>query len=341
VNAIAGRPGAVDVHVHVTPPPLLSGPGREDRWRPSVFRDESGRQVRVEMRGRPMSSIVAELSRTDTILDLAGRRGVGQLVISPWVSTLPGAMDPGAAADVCRVQNEAILAAARRHPGRVAALGSVPLQDAEVSAGMLAELMRDGMAGVEITPRAGGQWLGDPALEPFWAAAEELGAVVFVHPASHGLGLDVLGDYYLWNAVGNPAETAAAAAHMIMAGVLERHQRLVVVLAHGGGVLPALAGRLDRAFTVRAESRRALAAAPSVSMKRLRFDTVTHDLVALAALADRFGADHLLLGSDHPFDMGTDDPVSDVRCLGLTQAQEEMVLWRNAQELFAGLASPA
>lgn len=340
MNMIA-QPGAVDVHVHVTPALLLRGPGREDRWRPSVFRDESGRQVRVELGGRPMSSIVAELSQTDTILALVGNRGVRQLVISPWVSTLPVSMDPGAAADVCRAQNQAMLAAARRHPGRVAVLGSVPLQDAEAAAGMLTELMRAGMAGVEITPCTGGRWLGDPALEPFWAAAEELGAVVFVHPASHGLGLDVLGEYYLWNAVGNPAETAAAAAHMIMAGVLERHERLVMVLAHGGGVLPTLAGRLDRAFAVRAESRRNLGSAPSVSMRRLRFDTVTHDPAALAALADRFGADHLLLGSDHPFDMGSDDPVSDVRNLGLAQAQEEMVLWRNAHEIFAGLTGPA
>ena len=106
-------------------------------------------------------------------------------------------------------------------------------------------------AKVLVRRRGGGErrrrYLGDERFEPFWAAAEETGALVFIHPTTRGFDAPVFGDYYLWNTVGNPLETTITAAHMVMAGVLERHPGLRVVLAHGGGALPALRGRLRHA----------------------------------------------------------------------------------------------
>lgn len=231
----------------------------------------------------------------------------------------------------------------RTYRGRIAAFGAVPLQDADLAVEVLAEAVSAGLVGAEVTPSTDGRWLGDPALEAFWEAAEALGATVFVHPGTRGLGLEVFEEYYLWNAVANPMETAAAGAHMVMAGVFERHRRLRVLLAHGGGALPALTGRLERAWTVRGESRRHLLESPRESILRLFFDTVTHDRALLASFVSLVGAPHVLLGSDHPFDMGSDDPVAEVRALGLAPADEELVLSGNARSMFArlGPSSPA
>ncbi|HEV3290083.1 MAG TPA: amidohydrolase family protein, partial [Streptosporangiaceae bacterium] len=171
---------------------------------------------------------------------------------------------------------------------------------------------------------------------PFWAAAEAAGALVFIHPASQGLGMPALAGYYLWNSVGNPLETAVTAAHIAVSGVLERHPDLRVVLAHGGGALPVVRGRLRRAFAVREEARARARAGPDESLRRFYYDTVTHDRDLLADLVRYAGAGQVVLGTDRPFDMGTDDPVAEVRALGLGGA-EDLVLGGNAARLL-GLA---
>ncbi|MBO0825740.1 MAG: amidohydrolase, partial [Actinobacteria bacterium] len=190
-----------------------------------------------------------------------------------------------------------------------------------------------GLAGVEVTPEIAGRYLGDDAFQPFWEAAEDTEAVVFIHPATRGLALPVFGDYYLWNSVANPVETTIAAAHLVMAGVLERHPALKIVLAHGGGALWAVRGRLRRAHEQVPAARNRLREPPDASLARLYHDTVTHDQALLRRLIEDAGPDHVLLGSDRPFDMGSDDPVGDVRGLGLPDAAEAAVLGGNARRL--------
>ena len=197
--------------------------------------------------------------------------------------------------------------------------------------------MASGLAGVEIPASVAGRYLGDDFFLPFWAAAEDAGALVFIHPTTRGFGVAALDGYYLWNSVGNPMETAIAAAHMAMAGVLDRHPRLRVLLAHGGGALPVVRGRLRRAFAVRPEARARITSGPDTALRRFYYDTVTHDHDLLADLARYAGPGQLLLGSDRPFDMGTDHPVDEVRALGLG-AGEELVLGGNAARLL-GLPS--
>src|SRR5581483_265196 len=173
---------------------------------------------------------------------------------------------------------------------------------------------------------------------PFWEAAEQARALVFIHPTTRGLGVPALDGYYLWNSVGNPLETAIAGAHLVVAGVLERHPGLRVLLGHGGGALPSVRGRLRRAFAFRPEAGARLTAGPDESLRRFFYDTVTHDPGLLADLIRYAGPGQVLLGSDGPFDMGTDDPVGEVRALALGEA-EAQVLGGNAGRLL-GLTSP-
>jgi aminocarboxymuconate-semialdehyde decarboxylase len=231
-------------------------------------------------------------------------------VLSPWVPLLFDDVER------CRLQNAALESIVATH---VSALGGVPPGDGEELRRVMA---RGVLAGVEV-----------PALpdlgrfEAFWAAAEETGAVVFIHPTTRV----TLPDYYLWNTVGNPLETTVAAAHLVMAGVMERHPGLKVVLAHGGGALVALRGRLRHAHSFQPQARSALQEDPVESIRRFWFDTVTHDAQLLRALADFAGEDRLLLGSDHPFDMADPDPMATARAAGLDPER----LADNARRLLA------
>jgi len=306
-----------------------------ENWRPAVRR-ENGR-YRLAFRGRDISSVVSEFTDVGAMLGAAAATGVDHLLLSPWISLVPTEAEPAEARAVCEVHNTALAAITTAHPRRVSAVGAVVLQDPPLAARQIAELMASGLAGAEIPASVAGRYLGDDFFLPFWAAAEDAGALVFIHPTTRGIGMSALDGYYLWNSVGNPVETAIAAAHMAMAGVLDRHPRLRVLLAHGGGALPVVRGRLRRAFAVRPEARARITSGPDTALRRFYYDTVTHDHDLLADLARYAGPGQLLLGSDRPFDMGTDHPVDEVRALGLG-AGEELVLGGNAARLL-GLSS--
>jgi aminocarboxymuconate-semialdehyde decarboxylase len=321
----------VDTHCHIVVPELMTS-AVPPAWRPSLQRDD-GRQV-VQFRGRILNSVTGEFTDIAAMLDQAARAGVDHLLLSPWIMLVPVDAALGEALEVCRVQNEALSGAAAASGGRVSALGAVPLQDAAVAARELAELMRlPGMRGAEIPASVQGACLGEERFLPFWEAAEATGALVFVHPTTRGLGLPALDGGYLWNSVGNPLETAITAAHMAAAGLLERHPRLRILLAHGGGALHAVRGRLRRAHAVRDEARARSAAGPDVALRRFYYDSLTHDQAMLADLVAYVGADHVLLGSDRPFDMGTEQPVEQVRALHLGEGGEQLILGGNACRL--------
>lgn len=296
----------VDCHAHVVVPGL----GAEVAW-------EGGAQV-VRLGGREIRSAVREFVDLGRILEEQDRAGVDRVVLCPWVTLL--GRDPGR-------QNEALAAMVGE---RVAALGTVDLE----RPGDLLELMRDGrLAGVEVAASVGGDYLGADRFADFWAAAEESRALVFVHPTTRGFDLPVFDDYYLWNSVGNPLETTVAAAHLVAAGVLERHPRLRVLLAHGGGAVLALRGRLRHAHSYQPHARARLTEPPEDSLRRFHYDTVTHDAGLLAQLVDFAGADRVVCGSDYPFDMGLERPAEPVRELGLPPEDEAAILGGNALRL--------
>ena len=156
---------------------------------------------------------------------------------------------------------------------------------------------------------------------------------MFIHPTTRGFETGAFADYYLWNTVGNPLETTVTAAQMVMAGVLERHPGLRVALAHGGGAVLALRGRLRHAHSFQPQARARLKESPDESLRRFYYDTVTHDPRLLSDLIGFAGPDRVVLGSDHPFDMGDYGAVAAVRGLGLAPEAEAAVLGGNAEQL--------
>jgi aminocarboxymuconate-semialdehyde decarboxylase len=296
----------VDAHAHV----IVPGLGADVRW-------EDGAQV-VHFEGRSIRSAVREFVDLERILQEQDRAGVDMVVLCPWVTLL--------GRESAR-QNEALAAMVGE---RMAALGTADLERPEE----LVELIGDGrLSGIEVAASFDGDYLGAERFDDFWAAAEETRALIFIHPTTRGFDQPVFDDFYLWNAVGNPLETTVTAAHMVMAGVLERHSGLRVLLAHGGGALPALRGRLRHAHSFQPQARSRLGESPDDSLSRFYFDTVTHDENVLRELVALAGADRVLCGSDYPFDMGVERPAEIVRALGLAADAERAILGGNALRL--------
>jgi aminocarboxymuconate-semialdehyde decarboxylase len=327
---------AIDTHAHVIVPEMLRDgvPGGE--WRPRVRR-ERDRQL-VEFGGRTIASAVEEFVELDGILAAADRACIERVVLCPWVPLLFGELDADEGLRRCRLQNEGLARLRSEKPQRVTVLGAVPVQSPALAARELEDMMASGeFAGVEIAASVGGVYLGDPRFEPFWEAAEQSGALVFIHPTTRGFEAAALADHYLWNLVGNPMETTMTAAHLVLSGTLERHPGLHILLAHAGGAIVTLAGRLRHGHASVPAARQALHEPPDASIRRFYFDSVTHDPAALRTLVQTVGADRVLLGSDYPFDMGDPDPVATVRAAGLAEWAQWAVVRGNAERVL-GLA---
>ncbi|MEJ2554950.1 MAG: amidohydrolase family protein [Anaerolineae bacterium] len=322
----------IDTHAHIIVPEITREASHEETWRPRAVW-EDGRQV-IEFTGKRIKSAVYEFVHIEAILEAQSSAGVDRVLLCPWVSLLRYDDDPDQGLRTSRIQNEALAKLAQAYPKRVSALGTVPLQNPELAARELEVLMQEpGLHGVEIAASVRGTYLGDDRFRSFWATAEATDALVFIHPTTRGFDLAVFNDYYLWNTVGNPLETTITAAHLIMAGVMEAHPRLKVLLAHGGGAIASLRGRLQHAHTFQPQAKSRLKESPEQSLKRFYLDTLTHDSDLLRALVDYVGPDRVLLGSDYPFDMGLARPAEIVRALELSPADEMKILGGNAARL--------
>ncbi|MGW5665317.1 amidohydrolase family protein [Streptomyces sp. NPDC003758] len=323
----------VDVHAHVLLPEVdalvADLPGLAEARALDARRNGpaslavSGPMVR--QRAPRMTDVTARLAVMDA-------QGVDVQLVSPSPSHYHYWADEETAEKVFRRANEATAAHCAQAPGRLHGLGLVPLQHPEQAVRALEHALEQGLSGVEISSHAPGRELSDAAYEPFWSRAEETGAVLFLHP--FGCTLDErLDRWYLSNAVGQPVENAVALSHLIFSGVLDRHPGLQLIAAHGGGYLPTHIGRSDHAWSARSDAGAGCAHRPSSYLKRLYFDSLVHDPHVLRELVRAAGADRVLLGSDHAFDMGTDDPVAALRAARLPDSDFHAIRGGNAAAL--------
>ncbi|GAC1347183.1 MAG: amidohydrolase family protein [Acetobacteraceae bacterium] len=233
-----------------------------------------------------------------------------------------------------RIVNKGLADFAAKKPERFTALGTVPMQDGETAAAELERGMKEhGLKGVQVLTNVAGNELSDPAYAPFWAKAEELGAVVLIHPNGFTEGRRMT-RFYFNNVFGNPLETALALHYLIFDGVLERHPKLKLIAAHGGGYLPAYSGRIDHAWGARSDVRGSLPQPPTTYLKRVYFDSVVFTPHQLRYVIEVFGAGQILMGSDYPYDMAESDPVGHLASAGLDAATFAAVAGGNARALF-------
>ncbi len=211
-----------------------------------------------------------------------------------------------------QIVNDGIAEYVAGKPDRFAGLGSVPMPDGAEAALELERCMKKlGLKGVQILTNVNGLELSDPAFAPFWQKAEELQALVLLHPLGFSEGKR-LSRFSFNNTIGNPLDTAIALHYLIFDGVLERHPNLKIIAVHGGGYLAAYSGRIDHSWGARSDAHGDLPHPPTTYLKKIYFDSVVFTSHQLAELVRLYGADHILMGTDYPFDMADYDPVGHV-----------------------------
>jgi aminocarboxymuconate-semialdehyde decarboxylase len=310
VRGPKGKSLRVDIHCHYLNPAVAAkvahlNPAQYD---PLVrFASETTREVNVkQMRDRS-----PKLSSIETRLKDMDRMGIDIQAVSPAPNQTYYWTEPELGIELARAVNDRLAEIVAAWPQRFVALGTVPLQHADLAVGELERCVKDlGFRGVEINTSVNGMDLTDPrlGLEKFFAKVQELDVVIFMHPTGFTQG-DRLTDHYFNNVIGNPLETTIAASHLIFDGVLQRNPRLKVVLPHAGGYLAHYWARMDHAYRARPDCRTVIKRAPSSYLKKMYFDTIAFDPTMLRQMVDKYGAGQVLLGTDYPYDMGVDDPV--------------------------------
>jgi len=261
--------------------------------------------------------------------------GVDVQVLSATPQTYLYNQDASLGAAAAAIQNDQIAKLVKENPQRFMGIATLPMQAPEKAADELRRAMtRLGLRGTMFASNIMGKNLDDPGFEPIWATAEELGAFVFIHP-NNVAGADRMKSYYLNNLIGNPLDTTIGAACLYFGGVMDRHPKLTVVLAHGGGFTPYQAARWEHGWQVRPEPKKNIARQPVNIAKRFYYDTILHSAPVLEFMIGRVGADRVMLGSDYPYDMGMMDCVQHVRSLKISDADKAGILSGRAQSLLA------
>jgi len=327
------RPRAIDVHAHFYPERFLAA---VETWGAPfgarVDRSDPRGPVLVAP-GTPTRPLEPRFFDLPARLRSMDRQGVEVQALSLTIPMVYWA-DGAAGHRLARAFNDAASEAHTAHPDRFVGCATLPMQDPPRAAQELERASGlPGIRAVYLGTNMNGRELSDPAFFPIFERCQALKLPVLLHPITV-IGAERLQPFYLHNLLGNPFDTAVAAAHLVFGGVLDRLPQLQVCLPHAGGALPYLAGRLQRGQRVRPEARKAARRPVTAYLRRFSYDTISHNPRALRYLIDTVGADRVMLGSDFCFDMGYERPVQVVTGLrGFRQADQARILRGNAQRL--------
>jgi aminocarboxymuconate-semialdehyde decarboxylase len=230
--------------------------------------------------------------------------------------------------------NDAYARIIRERRGRFAALATLPLNDPAASVVELERAMKDlGFPGAMVFSNVNHVALADDRFLPLWKKADELGAVIYIHPTDP-LGVDAMLEYWLMPLVGFLFDTTLAASKLVFSGVVAKHPRIRWVLTHMGGAIPYLAERLDRGYRAFADCRENIDRPPSEYLKEFYFDTVNFNPSAVRLALDFAGEDRILAGSDYPHQIGSIPLMLEtIERLGLDEGVRRKILGDNAIKL--------
>jgi aminocarboxymuconate-semialdehyde decarboxylase len=260
-------------------------------------------------------------------------QGVDTQVIS---FTTPGVHveTPARAVEWARMVNDAFAKIVRDRRGRFTSLATLPLNDPAASVTELERAMQDlGMPGAMVFSNVNHVALADACYAPLWKKADELGAVIYIHPTDPA-GVEAMLDYWLMPLVGFLFDTTLAASKLVFSGVVARHPRIRWVLTHMGGAIPYLAERLDRGYRAFADCRRNIDRPPSDYLRNFYYDTVNFNPSAIRFALDFAGPDHILAGSDYPHQIGSIPLMREtLRGLDVSEDVREKILGGNTVRL--------
>ena len=327
----------IDVHSHVFPKSGLALAGTGRPWFGSlVERDVAGAPVSITNGRRVVYGSAEHFEPYSRRVERLDALGVDVQFLSVLPPLFRYSLEPRTAAEAARAINDELGEAVQGWPHRFRALATLPMADPDAAVTELERISaHEAFAGIEIGTHVTGRNLDDPLVEPVLAAAAGRGLFVLIHP-SEPRGADAMARHYLGNLVGNPFETTIAAGSLVFGGVLGRLRDLVACLAHGGGYAALGLARFAHAGRVRAELSATLVDEPEQLLRRCFVDTVVHDARTLRFVTDVFGPDRVLLGTDHPADMGIPDPVAAVeRIASLAPGERAGILGGSVRQALA------
>ena len=325
----------IDLHAHLLTPavePLVTDCPQKKGEPELMLRTQGAASVAHNVQKmlpaafRKMTSLEERLRDMDAM-------GVDMQVLSPAPNQYYYWAEPDLAKEIVRLQNEHVAATCATNPERFSGLGTIALQHDELAVEQLTHAVKTlGLKGVEISTAVNGLELADAKFEKFWAKADELGCIVFIHPLGTSLG-ERVNQFYLANTIGQPLETTIALSNLIFGGVLDRCPGVKIVAAHGGGYLPAYLGRSDHAFKVRPEASN-IQKKPSEYLKQIYFDSLVYAPEQLRGLIAQVGASQIVVGTDYAFDMGDYDLHELLESLQtLSENERAAILGGNARRL--------
>jgi aminocarboxymuconate-semialdehyde decarboxylase len=326
---------SIDIHAHVTPQCFWRATENGGDWHTlKRAKNERGHECAI-VGGRPQPLPPrAKWTPEERIADMDSL-GVDVHVVSPYVGFYNYHLDTKIAVATSQATNDEIAEMARTWPKRFAGLGTLPMQDVKAAIDELERGMtRLALKGVEINDHVNGRTLEEPEFRPFWKAADQMGALVFFHQGGETLVSPRSTRYHLPNSIGNLVDRAVTFATLVHGGVMDECPNLKIVLGHGGGYTCYGIGRMDHAWQVRAEARVHTTQPPSAYLRRFYYDSIVYTEEALRFLIDTVGVDRVVFGTDWPYDMALDWPVSWILAMkGLTQEEKDAILWKTLATL--------
>jgi aminocarboxymuconate-semialdehyde decarboxylase len=335
-----GAHGAIDIHTHIVPEtfPASTGVGRDVPW-PSMAPAHAC-HAHVMIQGKTYRTVHQSCWMAEERLKDMDRLSIGLQCLSPMPELLSYWLPASDAQVLLRYINDEIASMVTRFPDRFCGLGAVPLQDVELAVRELEYIMSElDFRGVELASHVNGVSIADPRFEAFFAAAEKLGAAIFVH-ALRPIGQDRVVGPVSEQAACFPGDIGLCAASLITSGMAERHPNLRIAFSHGGGVLSVLLGRLNRAWQLQQKLKEALPHEPLRYAKRFYYDAIVFEPATLRFMTQIYGTSQIVLGSDYPFALGEPDPVAFLERCGLNAGSESAILRGNAAR-FLNLAAAA
>lgn len=326
---------SIDIHAHLTPQCFWRATEKGGDWH-SLTREQDARGQEVAVVGgkRQILPPKARWTPEQRLADMDSL-GVDVHVVSPYVGFYNYQLDTKLALATSQATNDEIAEMVRGWPQRFAGLGTVPMQDVKAAIDELDRCMTKlGLKGIEINDHINGRTLEEPEFRPFWKAVEQIGALVFFHQSGDTMVTARSARYHLPNSIGNLADRAVTFATLVHGGVMDAHPDLKIVLGHGGGYTCYGIGRMDHGWKVRAEARVHAPNPPSAYLRRFYYDCIVYTEPALRFLIDTVGVDRVVFGTDWPYDMALDWPVSWIMAMeSLTPDEKDAILWKNLEGL--------
>ncbi len=322
----------IDLHSHVIPPTIIAVMLRDPERFGMKIAERDGR-IYFERKGK-LSEMEREFHDVDAKIAAMDRMRIDISALSVAPPTYFYALSPEAGLAASRLSNDGIAQMVAKYPARLRGMATLPMQDPDAAITELERVVKEyKFKAVEMGTSIEGEQLAHPRFRPVLKTIEQLGCFIFTHPyaCSAKGGMD---RYEMFNTVGYPLDSTLMVAHLMASGALDDLKTLRIVIPHGGGYVPYQIGRFDRAHKHRPAASVDTQSAPYDLFKRFYFDALTHDPRSTRHLINMAGADHVVIGTDNPFNMGYEDPIGRLDATpGLTAEEKAMICGGTASRL--------